>query len=68
MGETFIEPNIFNAKGIKFKKGFKIDDFLMFTKFVDYMENKILDEEETTIFHLCTIVYDKEYLDKLVKE
>ena len=67
MGTTFIEPNILKAHSIKFKKGFKIDDFLMFLKFVDYMENKILDENPITIFHLCTIVYDKEYLDKLEK-
>ena len=65
MGEIFIEPNMFKDKKIKFKKGFRIDDFLMFMNFVDYIENKILEEEEITIFKLCTIVYDKEYLDKL---
>ena len=67
MGGIYIQPNIFLARKIKFKKGFKIDDFLMFLKFVDYIENKILEENPITIFHLCTIVYDKEYLDKLEK-
>ena len=67
MGTGFAEPNILKANNIKFKKGFKIDDFLMFMKFVDYIEEKILAEEETTIFHLCTIIYEKEYSDRLEK-
>ena len=62
MGNIFCEPTFV----IDYDKILsEIKDFSLLIKVIEYLENKILEKEETTIFHLCTIVYTKEDLEEL---
>jgi len=45
-----------------------IKDFSLLIKVIEYLENILLTENTIEIFHLCTIIYTKKDLDRLLKE
>lgn len=67
MGDGFCIPDILPKYIIDYDELFKIKDFLLLMKVIEYLEKKILElkYKEVTIFHLCTIVYEEEDLKRI---
>ena len=70
MGCCVSTPDVLPKYIVDYDELFKIKDFLLLLKVIEHLENKILQLyfKEITIFHLCTIVYSKEYLDRLFRK
>lgn len=66
MGDCCYQSDILQNRIIDYYKLFEIKDFLLLIKVIEHLENKLLElEKEIIVFHLCTIVYTKEDLDRL---